>query len=142
MYPDYKKYTLIELYDVKKNIDKELYPEKYEALLSEIKLREEHLDEEPKLNNLDEKDKASILKVIMSICAIYFSWTLIQAYKKGAIWYKRDHEYFLDTQPEGFYFVVIIHVIFIVTALYIVFKDFGKTALETPTFKYSDNNLN
>ena len=126
MYPDYKKYTLIELCDVKKNIDKDLYPEKYEALLSEIKLREKHLDEEPESNNLDEKDKASILKVIMSICAVYFSWTLIQAYKTGAIWYKRDHEYFLDTQPEGFYFVVIIHVIFIVTALYIVFKDFGK----------------
>jgi len=126
MHPDYKKYTLIELYDVKEIIDKELYHERYELLLSEIKLREENPDDEPEPNKIDEEDTVSILKAFMSICAVYFSWTLIQAYKSGSIWYKRDHEYFLDTQPEGFYFVVTLNMIFIVTSLYIIFKDLGK----------------
>jgi hypothetical protein len=48
MNPDYKRYSLIELYDVKDNIDYELYPERYNLLLLEIKLREANLEAEPK----------------------------------------------------------------------------------------------
>jgi hypothetical protein len=40
MKPDYKSYSLEELYDVKDHIDKDKYPERYQALLHEIALRE------------------------------------------------------------------------------------------------------
>ena len=40
MNPDYTKYTLVELYDVKDNIDKECYPKRYDLLLNEIRKRE------------------------------------------------------------------------------------------------------
>ncbi|MEP1553505.1 MAG: hypothetical protein ABJJ44_01050 [Paraglaciecola sp.] len=38
--PDYKKYSLAELYDAQQNIDKEAYPDNYQLLLAEIKLKE------------------------------------------------------------------------------------------------------
>lgn len=40
MIPDYQSYTLEELYDVKSNIDKDAYPERYKELLQELILRE------------------------------------------------------------------------------------------------------
>lgn len=38
--PDYSNYTLSDLYDVASNIDQNKYPERYEFVISEIKVRE------------------------------------------------------------------------------------------------------
>ena len=40
MEPDYKSYTLDELYDVKSNINKDAYPQRYKALQQELARRE------------------------------------------------------------------------------------------------------
>jgi len=126
MNPDYKKYTLIELYDVRENIDKELYPERFELLIKEINLREQNPEKEPEPSKLDDKDKVSILKVIMGGCAIYFLWALINAFINDTIRSKSGYLYHLSEQPQGFYTVVFFHVVFVIVSLYIVFKDLGK----------------
>jgi hypothetical protein len=61
------------------------------------------------------------------MCAIYFSYSLIQAYRFESIWYKNDHEYFLDTNPEGFYFVVLVYVALFSASLYALFKEIPKS---------------
>jgi hypothetical protein len=74
MNPDYKKYTLIELYDVKENINMELYPERYKLLLCEIKLREQNPEGESAPEKLSEKDKVSITKVIMAMGFLFMEF--------------------------------------------------------------------
>ena len=126
MNPDYKKYTLIELYDVKDNIDKDLYPERYELLLSVIKIKEQNPGDEPKPSKLNEKDKVSILKAVMALCASYFAIALINAFVNGTIRSKGGYIYHLSAQPQGFYNLVLLHILFLIAALCIVFIDFGK----------------
>ena len=133
MNPDYKKYSLIELYDVKDNIDYELYPERYNLLLLEIKLREANPGAEPKPSKLNEEDRGSILKIIIAMCAIYFSFSLIQAYRFESIWYKNDREYFLDTNPEGFYFVVSVYIALLAATLYAFLKEIPNKKINKDT---------
>lgn len=125
MNPNYKEYTLIELYDVKDNIDKDLYPERYKLLLSVIKIKEQNPEDEPKPSKLDKKDKESIAKAVMALCAIYLLWALINAFVNGTIRTKSGYIYHLSSQPQGFYTVVFIHIVLVIAALCIVFKDFG-----------------
>ena len=40
MEPDYKQCTLAELYDVEENINKQRYPQRYNALMQEIERTE------------------------------------------------------------------------------------------------------
>lgn len=122
MNPDYTKYTLVELYDVKDNIDNECYPERYDSLLNEIKKREKNPEKEPEPQKLNKKYKAYITRLLMLICVPFFSWQLINAYKYGSIHFKNDHVYHLNTQPVGFYVAVVIHAICLVIALRTVFK--------------------
>ena len=121
MNPDYKKYTLIELYDVQENIDRECYPERYNILLHEIELREKNSESKVESNELTEKDKASISRVLLIISFPYFSWSLIHAYRYESIWYKHDKEYFLSSNPEGFYIIVSIYIALLVASLYAFF---------------------
>ena len=126
MNPDYTKYTLVELYDVKDNIDKECYPERYDLLLNEIRKREKNPENEPEPRKLiNKKDKAYLKIFLMFLCIPFFSWQLINAYKYGVIHSKNDHVLHLNSDPIGFYVVVLIHASCLVIALNTVFKGLG-----------------
>lgn len=125
MNPDYTKYTLEELYDVKENIDNECYPERYDAILNEIRKQEKNPEKEPKPQKLNKKYKLYITRFLMLLCVPFFSWQLINAYNYGSIHFKNDHVYHLNTQPIGFYIAAFIHVICLFIALRTVFKSFG-----------------
>ncbi len=127
MIPDYTKYTLAELYDVKDNIDNECYPERYASLLHEIRKREENPEKEPEPKKLNRKGKVYLSRFLMFLCIPFFSWQLVNAYKYGLIHFKNDHVYHLSTQPVGFYVSVFIHVVCLVIALRTVFKGLGST---------------
>ncbi|MBA6290197.1 hypothetical protein [Colwellia sp. MB3u-4] len=123
MNPDYTKYTLVELYDVKDNIDKECYPERYDLLLNEIRKREKNPENKPEPRKLiNKKDKAYLKIFLMFLCIPFFSWQLINAYKYGVIHSKNDHVLHLNSDPIGFYVVVLIHASCLVIALNTVFK--------------------
>ncbi|GLX76940.1 hypothetical protein tinsulaeT_02800 [Thalassotalea insulae] len=122
MNPDYTKYTLAELYEVKRNIDKECYPERYDLLINEIRKREKNPNKEPEPQKLNKKDNAYIKIFLMFLCIPFFSWQLINAYKYGLIHFKNDDVYYLKTEPVGFYVVVSIHFICLFIALRTVFK--------------------
>ncbi|MBA6225026.1 hypothetical protein H4J51_13975 [Colwellia sp. MB02u-18] len=123
MNPDYTKYTLVELYDVKDNIDKKCYPERYDLLLNEIRKREKNPENEPKpLKLINKKDKAYLKIFLMFLCIPFFSWQLINAYKYGVIHSRNDHVLHLNSDPIGFYVVVLIHASCLVIALSSVFK--------------------
>ena len=126
MNPDYMKYTLVELYDVQNNIDSELYPERYDLLLNEIRKREIIPEKEPEPQKLvNEKDKTYLKRFLAFLCIPFFSWQLINAYKYGVIHSKNDHVLHLNSEPIGFYVVVLIHASCLVIALCTVFKGFG-----------------
>ena len=125
MNPDYTKYALVELYDVKDNIDSERYPERYDLLLNEIRKREKNPEKEPEPQKLNKKDKAYIARFIALLCIPFFSWQLINAYKHGLIHFKNDQVYHLNTQPMGFYVVVFIHATCLAIALSSLFKGLG-----------------
>jgi hypothetical protein len=125
MNPDYTKYTLIELYDVKDNIDNEYYPERYDSLLNEIRKRENNPENKLEPQKFNKKDKTYITKFLMLLCIPFFSWQLINAYKYGSIDFKNDHVYHLSTEPLGFYVAVVTHAACLVIALRTVFKGLG-----------------
>ncbi|MFT4900155.1 MAG: hypothetical protein ACI9U0_001956 [Flavobacteriales bacterium] len=125
MNPDYTKYALVELYDVKDNIDSERYPERYDLLLNEIRKREKNPEKEPEPQELSKQDKAYIARFIAFLCIPLLSWQLINAYKYGSINYKNDQVYHLSTQPADFYVVVFIHFICLAIALSVLFKGVG-----------------
>lgn len=81
MKPDYQSYTLEELNDVKSNIDKDAYPERYKELLQEIMLRGKS---EPKViikevarkgirkpSNKEKFISSSIMLIITVVCLYY-----------------------------------------------------------------------
>lgn len=119
---NYKHYTLAELYEAKATIDQQKYPERFQQLQQEIELRIKHPELEPSKSATNKKANFLFLKVIMALCVTFSMTELYGAIETGAIWYKRDHQYFLATQPQGFYLVCLLHVLFIVVGCYIVFK--------------------
>ena len=125
MNPDYKKYTLIELYDVKDNIDREYYADRYRLLLREIKTREERPENEPESVKLTQRDKVSITRVVMLLCIPFFSWLLIDAFKSGSIQYKGGHVYHLNEQPEYFYMLFSFYSVGLVISIFAVIKGVG-----------------
>ena len=129
MEPDYTSYTLSELFDVKENIDKRRYPERYQRLLTEITLRQSKNQEITNINQsegLSKSDKVFIAKVIVAICSFYFSWSLVRAYRIGVIESRGGHEYFLETNPQGFYFIVCLHAFFLLFSIFFILKDIQK----------------
>jgi hypothetical protein len=135
MNPDYTKYALVELYDVKDNIDSERYPERYDLLLNEIRKREKNPEKEPEPQKLNKKDKAYITRFIALLCIPFFSWQLINAYKYGVIHSKNDRVLHLDSDPTGFYVVVFIHFICLSIALSTCFKGLGAKLVPNKSLK-------
>lgn len=129
MEPDYTSYTLSELFDVKENIDKRRYPERYQRLLTEITLRQSNNQEIANVNQskgLSKSDKVFIAKVIVAICSFYFSWSLVRAYRIGMIESRGGHEYFIETNPQGFYFIVCLHAFALLFSILFILKDIQK----------------
>jgi hypothetical protein len=114
---DYKKYTLAELYDVRDNIDQDMYPERYQTLLAELKFREENDIEEAELTESYKSDKSILGIVLLILLSFYSLWTLITAFIDGSIKWKRI-EYSLAKQPEGFYILVALHIVFFIAFVY------------------------
>lgn len=81
MEPDYQSYTLEELYDVKSNIDKHAYPQRYKALLHEFALRENAeaksipkevvIKPKRKITNKERIISSSIMLIITVSCIYY-----------------------------------------------------------------------
>jgi len=130
MNPDYKNYSLIELYDVKENIDKERYPDRYKLLIDEIYLKEQNPEKVSESTNKDKESKLVFIKFVSALCAVFFSWQLMTAYKTGIIHDRGGHEYHLSTNPDGFYFIVGIHVFFLIFSTWLVFKKFRKSEIK------------
>jgi len=126
MEPDYKNQNLVELYDIKEHIDERLYPERYKRLLDEITIREQNPEGEPEPYRLSKSDKIVILKVIMVLSAIFFSWRLVNAFQTGVIESRGGHEYYLATNPSGFYFFLALYFFFLLFSLCVLFKSGGK----------------
>lgn len=114
MEPDYKSYSLDELYDVKENIDADLYPERFQSLAKEIKSRESKIDipVETGTNEENNSEGGVILRILMGIIALYLGWSVINAFVSGSISGRLGIEYFADSQPTMFYILVIIHCVF------------------------------
>ncbi len=126
MNPDYKKYTLLELYDVKENIDKELYSDRYKLILDEIEIKKQQPEKEAEPKKFNKENKFLILKIVMVLCAVFFSWSLLQAYETGIVKSRGGHEYHLATNPKGFYLIVYLQALFLIFSIYFIFKRFGK----------------
>ena len=114
MEPDYKSYSLDELYDVKENIDADLYPERFQSLAKEIKSRESKIDipVETGTNEENNSEGSVILRILAGITALYFGWCVINAFVSGSISGRSGYEYFADSQPTMFGIWVIIHCVF------------------------------
>ncbi len=103
MKPDYKSYSLEELYDVKDHIDKDKYPERYQALLHEIALREaakptsEVIKPERKSSN-KEKIISSAIFFMAAVACIYY----------GKIPLKHNRELSMDNQPFLFWLSLLV----------------------------------
>jgi len=69
MQPDFSKYTLEELLDIEQNIDKNLYPERYERVCTLIKVREADPVE---LNTIELKEKSSKIHRVLYIVAFFW----------------------------------------------------------------------
>jgi len=126
MNSDYNKYTLLELYDVRENINKDLYPERYKRLIDEIEVREQNPEQVIESAKPNKEGMTLIVKVIMVLCVVFFSWSLFQAYETGSIKSRGGHEYNLAINPKGFYNIVYLKVFFLIFSIYCIFKRFGK----------------
>ena len=78
MEPDYQSYTRDELYDVKSNINKDAYPERYKALLQELARREKAQPKvtvketvkkpKRKVTNKEKIISSAIMLIIVVVC--------------------------------------------------------------------------
>ncbi|MDR8525584.1 hypothetical protein [Shewanella fidelis] len=119
--PDYKQYSLSELHDVKEHIDKEAYPDRYRLLIEEIELRKQLPEPKAESRVFSKTEKVFILKSVMLLVAVFLSHSLFKAYKTGGITARGGDEYYLATNPMGFYFIVVFHGLFLFYAIYFVF---------------------
>lgn len=119
--PDYRQYSLSELYDVKEHIDKEAFPNRYKLLIDEIELRKQLPEQEAESSVFSKTEKILILKSIMVLAVVFFSHSLFKAYETGIITARGGDEYHLATNSMGFYFIVVFHALFLFYAIYFVF---------------------
>jgi hypothetical protein len=103
MKPDYKSYSLEELYDVKDHIDKDKYPERYQELLHEIALREAAV---PTSEVIKPKRKRSNIEKI--ITSAFFFIAAIACIYYGKIPLKHGRELSMDNQPFLFWVTLLI----------------------------------
>ncbi|QYJ89066.1 MULTISPECIES: hypothetical protein [Shewanella] len=122
--PDYKTYSLAELIEVKANIDKTAYPERYQSLIDEIGLRERHPEREPKRAEETQASPLFLIKILLGFAVLPFSWHLIQAFKTGSITSRGHVVYDLATNPPGFYLIFFWHLAGLIFLIY--FICFGK----------------
>ncbi|WP_040551905.1 hypothetical protein [Rheinheimera nanhaiensis] len=59
---DYSKYSLNELYQVRDDVNKDAYPERFEAICREIDIKESNLPSEADIDNLPDDTVAAINK--------------------------------------------------------------------------------
>ena len=118
MFIDYTKYSLDELYDVRENIDKRVFPKRYEALIVEISCREKDLTNKLEEEPLSKKDKGLIVITLLGVASVFSVWTIINAIFNGFIRGKHGNEYSLATEPELYYLYIGLYVFIIFGFIY------------------------
>jgi hypothetical protein len=119
---DYTKYSLNELYDVRENIDKSKFSERYKTLELEIKLREDSPKGKNEGNSLSKKDKSLIALILLGVASVFSVWIINSAIVDGSIKGRHGNEYFLATQPELFYFYIGLYLFIIFGFIYTLIK--------------------
>ena len=78
MQPDFSKYTLVELLDIEKHIDKDAYPDRYKIVFELIKIKENDPDEIEVIKVSDESFKVHLNLIFIAIfwlSAFYYIFT-------------------------------------------------------------------
>ncbi|KXJ54355.1 hypothetical protein [Cognaticolwellia aestuarii] len=124
MHQDYSKYSLDELYDVEEHIDQDSYPERYQLILEQIRLKES-INAEPlasaeltKAPEVKAKPKSISNRVISIIfVAAFLVYSLIsgQVGAKGKV-------LSVTESPEVYWGIVIMLVSFILYDLFKIYR--------------------
>jgi hypothetical protein len=131
--PDYSKYSLVELYEVYHNINKEKYGDRFDAVVKEIEKREQIIKENPELKhysfNIGKiRSFWSILGltfVTIGFYLLYWTYKNIDEINKYFHFYKSKNSSSIARKLFGWYiFLSIVSLIAIFIGLII----FGKTA--------------
>ncbi|MBR9792968.1 MAG: hypothetical protein GYB58_14575 [Gammaproteobacteria bacterium] len=127
MEPDYKNYTVDELYEALDSIDKQAYPERVESIKTELKFKgysepEEPVEEVFAEPEEEEKPLGPISQLVAVLVAILFSWFAFNAIQSGSISGRRGREYTYDSSPIMFLFLLSVDLLLVVMPLYAVIK--------------------
>jgi len=112
MKPDYKSYSLEELHEVNERIDKDKYPERYQALLHEIALREAAVPTSEVIK--PERKSSNKEKIIISA---FFFMAAVACIYYGKIPLKHNRELSMDNQPFLFWLILLVIVSLAVSQL-------------------------
>ena len=130
MNPDYSKYTILELEDVLDNIDRTAYPDRYERAKEEYNRKANNpqvLQSEIEAETINSKERKLYTQAIISFILLgFFLVRTIDALYSGTIRFKTGPIVDLIINPEGFYFILFWHVVFVAFSLYLFCKSFTK----------------
>jgi hypothetical protein len=106
-----KKYTIDELYDIHRNIDRYKYPERYILIEKEIKLREESgekLKTEEDSNNYNQRKYINVVMLFIFTMGLYiFYWYYINLKEVSLFikFNKNDNELYIAKELFIFYMI-------------------------------------
>lgn len=124
MEPDYKTYSLEELYDAKAHIDSERYPQRYADLMSELELRVNDVDSSVQLDSTEGlfAEGGVLMRVLAALCAVFVFWMLMSVLSEQEIVVRKHFIIELASSPVKFYMFIALDILLLLCFLYVVFK--------------------
>ena len=121
MHQDYSKYSLDELYDVEEHIDQDTYPERYQLILEQIRLKES-VSAKPKpetkpleIDKKPETISSRIISIIFVAAFLLYSLVSGQIGAKGKV-------LSVTESPEFYWGIITMLVSFILYDLFKIYK--------------------
>jgi preprotein translocase subunit SecG len=101
------------------------FDESFQEIGSEIDLRKQNGDEGFVSKRDDSKAavKVLVLKLTFLLLSIFMASRIYVALSAGVISWKGNDEYYLAEQPQTFYFVFMVHVLFLLVCLFLAFSN-------------------
>ena len=124
MHQDYSKYSLNELYDVEEHIERDAYPERYQLILEQIRLKESvssksvnatQSAETPDIVAKPKSISSRIISIIFVAAFLIYSLISGQIGAKGKV-------LSVTESPEVFWGIIIMLVLFIFYDLFKIYK--------------------
>jgi len=118
---DYSKYSLDELYDVEHHIDQNAYPDRYQLLLEQIKLKEsvsakpKPIIKTPEIEKKPETISSRIISIVFVAAFLIYSLVSGQIGAKGKV-------LSVTESPEFFWGIITMLVSFILYDLFKIYK--------------------